>query len=255
MEYQINELAKLAGVSNRTLRYYEDIGLLQSHRKVANQYRYYDASHVNQLQHILILREMGLELSQIKELLQEINQEQRLQMMENHLQALEQKRHRIEVIIHTVQSTIQALKGEITMKDKDKFEGLKDQLIQKNDQLYQKEVVERWGEAAYLQSKKAFQSFTKEQYDHFNQLAIDLIETLKKTKTDSNNEILRRQVYQLHKEWLTIAWGGNYQKEAHFDIVEMYVQDERFKAYYNQHQEGLAELLKTIVQEQILMHN
>jgi len=252
MEYKINELAKIAGISNRTLRYYDHIGLVQPHRRKDNRYRFYDSSHVNQLQHILILKEMGLELSQIKELLLEINHEKRLQMMENHLQTLEQKRNRIESIMKTVQSTIQELKGEITMKDQDKFKGLKEQLIQENDRLYQKEVVERWGESAYQQSKQTFQSFTKDQFDHFNQLATNLIDSLKKVITDPNNTLLRNQVYQIHKEWLTLAWGGNYQKEVHFDVVEMYVQDERFKVYYDQHQDGLAALLKEIVQEQLL---
>jgi DNA-binding transcriptional MerR regulator len=247
MNYKISELAKLAGISTRTLRHYDDIGLLPAKRKKDSIYRIYDSKDVDLLQHILILKEMEFDLDHIKTIMKNINHEKRILMFEKHLYALNEKKMKINTIIKNVENTIKAMKGEKTMNDYDKFEGLKDHMIQKNDDEFKDEVIRNWGQEAYDSSKKAFKHFTKETYDAFQELALKIITTLKLIQSDNHNEELRKQVYELHKKWLTIAWGGTYHPEAHKNLVEMYVSDERFKAYYDQHGEGLAEILRDAV--------
>lgn len=252
MNYKISELAKLAGISARTLRYYDEIGLLKPIRLKDSNYRVYGTEQVNMLQHILILKEMGIELNQIKVMMKDINDLKRLNMLENHLITLKQKKERMDAIMDNVRVTIKNMKGDIVMKDQDKFEGLKEKMLKENDEKYQDEAIERWGKDRYEQSKNAFKNFTKEDFDDLNKLATNLIDVLNQIKKDPTNQDLRLKAFHIHKSWLTKSLGGTYQSEAHFNLVDMYVSDERFKHYYDQHEEGLAHLLKDIVQSIIL---
>ena len=70
MEYTVQELARLAGVSPRTLRYYDQIGLLKPARINAAGYRIYESGQLDRLQHILLYRELGVGLKQIKAILE-----------------------------------------------------------------------------------------------------------------------------------------------------------------------------------------
>ena len=68
MCYTVNELARLSGLTPRALRYYDSIGLLRPARDRANDYRRYTAAEVDRLQQILLYREMGLPLEEIRQI-------------------------------------------------------------------------------------------------------------------------------------------------------------------------------------------
>lgn len=252
MEYKISELAKLAGISPRTLRHYDKIGLLKAKRLKDSNYRIYTEDKVDMLQHILILKEMGFDLEHIGHMIKNIDESKRIMMLEDHLNHLDEKKKRIDSLIHTVSRTIKAMKGEIMMNDKDKFEGLKDKMIQDNDELYKDEVIETWGIDAYQKSKDAFKNFTEKEYEELNKIASNLIDTLKVLKDNPTDFKLQKEVYELHKAWLIKTWGGTYNTEVHFNLVDMYVSDLRFTKYYDQHGEGLAALLRDVVQQEII---
>ncbi len=253
MEYKISELANLSGVSTRTLRHYDEIGLLIPKRLANSQYRIYDDQHVNQLHDILVLKAMGFDLAKIKSLIMNLKQHDRQAMLERHLHSLIEKRSHIDNVIANVELTIDAMKRGVSMNDSEKFKGLKNDLVTENDRLYKNEVIQKWGHDVYEASTNAFKSLTKEQYDHMNGLAETIITTLKRIQLDKTNRILRKSTFSLHKEWLIMTWGGKYSIEAHYNLVAMYVEDERFKNYYDQHGEGLAELLRDIVQEELIL--
>ena len=249
MTYTIQELSSLAGVSKRTLRYYDEIGLLVAKRRKDSSYRFYETSDVDVLHYILILKEMGFELSQIKDILEKLSHEQMINIFEQHVMELYRRQEKVDKMIHNVKQTIETLKGEAEMNDKEKFEGYKEELLNDNDQNYKKEVIDRWGNQAYETSRKAFGRMTKDEFDAFNQLASDIIQCLHDLKIDLKDQSKRYELFSKHKLWLTQAWGGTYQKAAHRQIVTMYVEDERFKKYYNQHGEGFAEILRDCVLE------
>lgn len=248
MNYQTKDLAKLAGISIRTLRYYDQIGLLTPHERTESNYRVYHDEDVNQLQQILFFKEMGLELNQIKVLMRNLNSEKRLRILESHLSTLQEDMNRKKMLIDNVNRTIQSLKGEITMTNQEKFEGLKKDVLKKNDELYQDEVIDTWGESAYKASINAFKEMTEEQFHSFQNLATQIIETLQEIKKHDVLS-LRMKVARLHQSWIQTAWGNQYSKQAHLGVVDMYVLDDRFKAYYDQHGEGLAEILRDSVHQ------
>lgn len=63
--YSIGQLAKKANVSNRTLRYYEELGLIEPKSRGSNRYRYYDESHLQKLHTIKMLQESGFALKEV----------------------------------------------------------------------------------------------------------------------------------------------------------------------------------------------
>lgn len=248
MEYTVNKLAKISGISTRTLRYYDEIGLLRPARVSSNGYRIYGKEQVDTLQQILFYRELGVNLDQIKNLLysQDFEQEKALQ---DHLNALLQRKEEIELLIENVSKTISSLKGEIIMSDNEKFEGFKQKLIDENEQKYGKEVREKYGEKAINASNSKIKGMTPEQYAEVEKLSSELNATLKAAfeSCDPSGE-LAQKVCELHKKWLCCFWAnGTYSKEVHKALAQGYVDDERFTAYYDRIAPGCAVFLRDAI--------
>lgn len=248
MEYTIQKLAHLAGISTRTLRYYDQIGLLSPARTNEAGYRIYGAKEVDVLQQILFYKEMGLELARIKEAIQDAEFDS-LAALHSHLEKLIEKRRQIDLLIENVKKTIGKEEGKNKMSDQEKFEGFKKELVEKNEQKYGKEVREKYGDEVVDQSNANMMGLTEEQYTHMQKLGEKinlLLEEAVKNHEYVEDEIGER-VALLHKEWLGYTWQ-TYSTQAHRGLVQMYVLDERFKAYYDKNVEGCAEFLKQAVE-------
>lgn len=248
MKYLITEFAKLASISTRTLRYYDQIGLLKPSITSPAGYRYYGSDEVDKLQQIMFYKTLDIPLKAIKEILDkpEFNH---LEKLKEHLEKLQFKKKQLNAIITTLNLTIEATERNLVMQDKDKFSGFKKRVIKENDRIYKEEVEQKWGKKAYDQSRKVFESMSESEYQHFKDLGEKILSELKKgydAQLDSKSERMQA-VARLHQEWIQMAWG-RYDADAHYQLVEMYVADERFKAYYDKIQDGLAELLKNAVQ-------
>ena len=124
MEYTVKQLADLAGVSTRTLRYYDQIGLLKPAGTTEAGYRLYGAVEVDRLQQILFYREMGMELEQIREIVNSPDFDLKEALL-SHRDSLLRKRNRLDQLLETVERSLAGLEGRIKMSDKEKFEGFK----------------------------------------------------------------------------------------------------------------------------------
>lgn len=244
MEYTVNKLAKISGVSTRTLRYYDEIGLLKPAKIRSNGYRIYGKVQMDKLQQILFYREMGVSLEEIKKLLSDPNYDQAESLI-NHKKALLQKKEQLQVLIETVDKTIRSLKGEIEMKDYEKFEGFKRNLVDENERKYGNEIRSKYGDDAVDASNAKLINMSKEQYEEAQRLSAEINETLAAAMDSGDPEgELAQKTCKLHKQWLCMFWpDGMYTKEAHRGLGRMYVEDERFKAYYDSIAEGCAEFL------------
>ena len=145
MEYTIRELADLSGVTTRTLRWYDQIGLLKPGRVADNGYRYYGAAQVDRLQDILYYRALGVELAQIKACLDDPSFD-RLAALRGHLTALEQEQARLEALIRSVRKTISAQERKELMNDQEKFEALKQRAVAWHEETYGREAREKYGD-------------------------------------------------------------------------------------------------------------
>ncbi len=247
--YKVQELAKLSGVSARTLRYYDKIGLLHPAMVAENGYRLYDTEQVDRLQEILFYRRMALPLEEIKALL-DASDYDRKSSLEEHLSELKAQQANLDLLIHTVEKTLSSLKGECTMTDKEKFEGLKQKLIRENEEKYGAEVSEKYGETALKESNKKLSGMSEEQWQKQEALAEEIFSLLEEAmKTADPACEAAQKAADCHRQWVCIFWKeGLYSKASHRGLAEMYVADERFTAYYDDRLgRGTAQFLKDAI--------
>ena len=247
MEYSIQALARLSGVTTRTLRWYDEIGLLKPSRVAESVYRYYGPSEVDRLQHILFFRELGVELSQVKRYLEDPSLD-RLALLQKHLSALEGERDRLENLIESVRTNIRAEERKETMTDEKKFEAFKGQMTEETEKKYGKESREKYGDQAVDRSQKAFREMSPEEYQRWTDLDRAILEGLEQAvrKGFSPEGPEGETIVSNHKEWLMLS-GLKYQPQIHRGLGEMYIMDERFTAYYDRKVPGCAQFLRDAI--------
>ena len=247
MEYSINALAKLAGVTPRTLRWYDETGLLKPLRTTSAGYRIYGPQQVERLQDILFYRELGFELGVIGAILDAPDFD-RQAALQSHLTALEQRRARLDALILTVQKTISSLEGDCTMTDNEKFEAFKRKTIEENETKYGKELREQYGDATMDRANAAVLALTQEDYLRWQALSGDILTALSaavKAGADPSGEEGQR-IAALHREWLSFSWE-TYTPQAHAGLARIYTADERFTAYYDKETPGCAAFLRNAI--------
>ena len=133
------------------------------------------------------------------------------------------------------------------MTDPEKFEGFKQKIIDDNEKKYGKEIRAKYGDEQVDRSNKKFKSMTAAQYTEVEKLGADVLETLKAAMAtgDPAGE-LAQKVADMHRRWLCFYWD-HYTKEAHAGVARMYVDDERFAAYYDRMQPGAAVFLRDAI--------
>jgi DNA-binding transcriptional MerR regulator len=236
----------MSGVSARTLRYYDEIGLLKPRRVAESGYRIYGQDEVDALQQILFYRELGFALDDIKKLTQAPGFD-RQQAFLRHLAELHNRRERLDTLINNVAKSLAAMKGEKPMTNNEKFEGFKRGLVDENERKYGAEIREKYGDDASDESNANLMGLSKEQYDESEQLRLRFEEALKAAfKTGDAAGELARQACDLHRQWLTIFYP-KYSKEYHRGLGEMYVADERFSANYEKLGAGCTAFLRDAI--------
>lgn len=246
IEYTVQKLSRIAGISTRTLRYYDEIGILKPARVNSSGYRIYGQAEVDRLQHILFYRELGVELEQIKAILSSPSFD-RIKALKEHRGKLLERREQLDRLISNVDNTIASTEGRISMSDHEKFEGFKQKRIEENEEKYGKEVREKYGDKAVDVSNQKFKGMTQEQYNEVERLREEVNETLYAAfKTGDPAGELAQKAADLHRQWLCYFWDS-YSKEAHAGVAQMYVDDPRFTAYYDEKQPGAATFLRDAI--------
>jgi DNA-binding transcriptional MerR regulator len=246
MEYTVQRLASLAGVSTRTLRYYDEVGILKPARINSSGYRIYGQEEVDRLQQIMFYRELGVSIEDIKAIMTSKGFD-KAAALKGHREKLLAKRQQIDRLIENVEKTIALSEGRMKMSDKEKFEGFKKNLIEDNEKKYGKEIREKYGEDIVNGSNARLMNMTKEQYEEFEQLGREVLDTLYAAfKTGDPAGELGQKAADLHRKWLGYTWNS-YSKEAHAGLANMYVADERFTAFYDKEQPGATAFLRDAI--------
>lgn len=198
--YTVKQLADLAQISVRTLHYYDEIDLLRPSQVGANGYRYYDDTALLRLQQILFYREIGLELLQIREILDSPDFDL-LAALRSHRAVLQQKISRLENLISTVDSTIMHLKGERNMSRKRLFEAFSEE----KQKEYEREARLQYGPDKVNESIRLWNSYSAAQKqaigEEGNQVYSDFVDALEAGKSPDSAEvqdIARRWHRHLH---------------------------------------------------------
>ena len=246
MEYTIKSLSEIAGVSTRTLRYYDEIGLLKPARVNSSGYRLYGKKEVELLQQILFYRELEVSLEEIKQIISSPSFDIK-GALEEHRAKLLAKRNRLDMLIQNVDKTIEDTEGEAMMSDKDRFEGFKQKMVEENEQKYGEELREKYGEETINDSNKKLLQMTEAEFKEAEKLGQEVLNILKEAmKTGDPKSAAAYKLAELHKRWLGFYWKS-YSKEAHAGVARLYVDDERFAAYYDKVEQGAAVFLRDAI--------
>jgi len=251
MEYGIRELARMAGVSTRTLRYYDEIGLLRPARVTQAGYRLYGRDEAARLQQILFYRERGFGLKTVQQIMGDKDFDM-LRAMEDHLAELEKQKAATEELIRTVRLTIEDLKGEYHMSDRERFRGLKEKMVADNEKQYGAEARRKYGDEQVDAANRRLMGLSEEQLRDQQTLEEEILRRLEAGAEQGvgaqSDEA--REIAELHRRWLTGYLPG-YTPAMHRGIAAMYIADERFTRYYDRRVAGCAQLLHDAVQRWI----
>lgn len=232
---RISEVAKLTGITVRTLHYYDEIGLLKPSEITEAGYRLYSREDLEILQQILFFRELDFPLSQIKEIMNNPNYDKE-EALKKQKELLIQQRQRIEGLIKLIEKRIEG-DNNMSFKEFDMNE------IEENKKKYAKEVKERWGTSkAYEESEKKTSSYNKEKWGDINQETSEIFRGFAELR---NSDPGSEEVQELVRRWQKYITDNFYTctNEILSGLGLMYVEDERFKENLDKNGEGTAKLM------------
>ncbi|TFC56683.1 MULTISPECIES: MerR family transcriptional regulator [unclassified Cryobacterium] len=230
MDHSIQDIARLAGTTSRTLRHYGAEGLLPPSRIAANGYRYYDDRALVRLQRILLLRALGLGLPAIRGVLDRETDE--AAALRSHLGWLEQEQHRLQRQIRSVRTTITALERKDQLMAEAMFDGF-------DHTTHREEVEQRWGADAYAGGDRWWRGMSPAQRAQWQAttaaLQADWQEAAARQVAPAGAEA--QELARRHVEWLDGVPGiprenGHPAAAYVCGLGEMYVADDRFAAHY-----------------------
>ncbi|MFC4242469.1 MerR family transcriptional regulator [Gryllotalpicola reticulitermitis] len=231
-EWPIGAVATMSGTTNRTLRHYGEIGLLTPSRVGANGQRFYDRDGLVRLQRILLLRELGLGLSAVADVLD--HEDDTAAALEAHLGWLEAERDRLDRQLASVTRTLHALRQGTELTVTEIFDGF-------DHTAHKDEVEHRWGADAYAAGNRWWESKSAADKDDFRAaLAARTRAWIELAATDASPEAAAAQLLaRAHVEWLRsipgtpAADGDAAQLNAYIlGLAQWYVDDERFASNY-----------------------
>jgi DNA-binding transcriptional MerR regulator len=221
--WDIAAVARLSGVSSRTLRHYDAIGLLPPSDTASDGRRLYEHRGLLRLQQILLLRELGLSLDQIRTSLDDAGSEGgSLASLRRRAAELAVERRRLAVLADTIDQTIDKIEKGEAMPVEKMFTGFE------NDP-YEQEARERWGDAAVDASYEKVRHFTPDQAAHakdgFPVVHAELA-ALRASGAAPSDQAVQRVIAE-HFALVSLFWTPS--AEAYRGLGQMYVEDERFR--------------------------
>jgi len=229
--FSIKEIADLAGITTRTLRYYDKLGILVPTEIADNGYRLYDRKNLLQLQQVMFLRELDVPLKDIQHMLSRPDYLP-VAALEKHRAAILIQVERLRKLLDTLDSTIANLKGDHKMADQEFFEGF-------DETQYEVETRELWGDTSqHKESQRKWASYSKDQKEEIKQeggrIALRMVTENPGVKPDDPDvqaavgeyyDYLNKYFYSCEVEFLR-------------GLADMWVQDSRFAVNYERIREG-----------------
>jgi DNA-binding transcriptional MerR regulator len=235
MAYTVKKLAKMSGVSVRTLHFYDEAGLLKPAYYGVNRYRFYEELQLLMLQQILFYRELGFELKEIKRILGRPSFD-RIAALESHRNVLRQNLDRTRALIRTIDNTIEHLKGAKKMKGQELFTGFSPEQQAKHEQY----LIDRFGgqmKDEIARSKARVKDWTKADWEAsgkaFAEICRDLVALLERRLATDSDEV--QGVIRRHHRWLRQFWTPT--RKSYAGHSELIVDSDLRKAYETYHAE------------------
>jgi len=245
MANTVKQVARMSGVSVRTLHFYDEVGLLKPAYVGANGYRFYEEPQLLTLQQILFYRELGLELKQIKRILGRADFE-KIAALQSHRKVLRKNLARTQTLIRTIDKTIEHLKGKKKMKSQEMFVGFDPEQQARHEQY----LINRFGEKMkerIAQSKIKVKDWKAADWQNaglaFHQICADLVSAMKRNLPEDSPEV--QTIIRRHHGWLKQFWTPT--RKSYVGHSQLIVDSELRKAY-EAHDPLLPEFLALAIQ-------
>lgn len=234
--YTTNQLAKMAGITRRTLHYYDEIGLLKPSQVGENGYRYYAADALLRLQQILFYRELEMPLEQIRSMMLRPDFEP-LTALEGHKVELHKRIQRLERLILTVDHTLEHLKGKTKMDDNKLFDVFNDEQNAK----YEKEAMELYDPATVRASYQRWNRYTKEEKQRIGEEGEAVYREFIRAMPEGPTSTEAQACVAAWRKHMEYFWTPNV--EQLLGIAGGYVNDPHFRANFDKIHPELAEFV------------
>lgn len=237
MSWSINEVSRMAQVTSRTLRHYNAIGLLPPAWTDHSGRRFYGEDELLRLQQIMLLRNIGLSLDAIADVLASQSEKSAVTALRKHREWLTTERQRLGRLIKTVDATIEHLEKGGEMAPESMFEG-----FEQNP--YEAEARERWGDAVVDESNARLRNLSAEQAKQAKEgfwKASATVRELRNSGAPVDDPRVQEAIDGLHN-WLTLFWTPN--RESFSGLADLYVDDERFRKNIGRGDDAFVEYLR-----------
>jgi MerR family transcriptional regulator, thiopeptide resistance regulator len=245
MSWTVGELARLAGITVRTLHHYDRIGLVRPSERTSAGYRSYDGRDLDRLQQVLVYRELGFPLEEVATLLDDPGVDPMAHLRRQH-RLLGERLQRTRAMVAAVEKEMEARQMGIQLTPEERFEVFGDV----DPAQYDAEAEERWGETeAWAESRRRVSSYGKDDWLRITAEAADVERRFAEALRDGvpADSAPALDLAEEHRQHIS-RWFYDCPPEMHAGLGRMYVEDERFTAHYEQLAPGLARYVSTAVQ-------
>jgi len=242
--HTVKQLSKLAGVSVRTLHYYDEIGLLKPSSLGSNGYRHYEKEALLKLQQILFYRELDLSLEEIKSILGHPDFDL-LAALRSHKETLQGRIERLNHLLRTVDDTIDHLKGKGNMNAKGMFEGFNEEEQEK----YALEAEKLYDPETVRESNRKWKAYPPAEKERIlaegRAIYVDLIASMPKGEASAEVQAIIGRWHQ-HMQYF---WSPR--DEQLLGLANGYNEDARFRANFDKMHPKLAGFMRSAVKEYV----
>ncbi|GAA2481690.1 MerR family transcriptional regulator [Streptomyces gobitricini] len=251
MSYSVGQVAAFAHVTVRTLHHYDEIGLLSPSGRSHAGHRRYDDADLDRLQQILFYRELGFPLDQVAVLIDDPDVDPREHLRRQH-ELLSTRIAELQRMAEAVEHAMEARKMGINLTPEEKFEVFGDH----DPDQYNEEVERRWGGTdAYRESARRTARYTKADWLRMKEESADWGARYQALMAEGEPPTGERAMDLAEEHRLQIdRWYYTCTYEIHGCLADMYVEDERFTAYYDAMRPGLAEHLSAAIHANAARH-
>jgi DNA-binding transcriptional MerR regulator len=238
--FTVKQLSKLAGVTPRTLHHYDEIGLLKPSRVGDNGYRYYGEESLLKLQQILFYRELDIPLEDIKKIMGRRDFDI-VGALHSHKDALQKQVTRLNHLIATVDNTIDYLKGNKEMSNKQLFEAFSDE----QQAEYEKEIAQKYDPATVKASAKKWKEYTAAQKQRIGEEGNEAYRAILAAMPKGAASPEAQAGIERWRRHIEYFWIPN--DEQLVGLANLYNEDSRFKANFDKLDPRLAEFMREAV--------
>ena len=251
MSHTVGSVARLAGVTVRTLHHYDESGLLKPSRRSDAGYRRYSEADLERLQQILFYRELGFGLDDIRTVMTDGGADASAHLARQHAMLLD-RIGRLERMAAAVQKALEARTMGISLTAEERFEVFGDF----DPDSHAAEAQERWGDSdTFRESKRRTARYTKADWQRMKEesaVPIDaLLVAMRAGRPADSLEAMDGA--EQHRQHIS-RWFYDCTPEIHVGLGEMYVADPRFSATYEDIAPGLATYLRDAIRANAARH-